>query len=550
MQVEEKYGEVRKLVALGKQKGYLVFDEVSDLLPGHVKSTNEIDRILTAFDSHGIDLVETGDKYRTNRAARRKLNRDARRDHEPGRDHQHDPVRSYLRDMGTVPLLDREGEIEIARRIERGRRTILRALARTDMVSAYVQEHERRLRRRERESGDVTDTGGDLVVAMTTMATSRTALRELGRLHEAVTRIRNRMRRMKDGSTAWRAAQISLQRCEVLAARHAGAVVLPARTLAALSGEVQHLAVYARQLGRELQTSQATLKRTTREEVRREIRRQANNLRREIRKVEARVGAPADQLDDIARLLDRGEIQASNARHELVEANLRLVISIAKKYTQRGLQFLDLIQEGNMGLMKAVEKFEYRRGYKFSTYATWWIRQAITRSIADQARTIRIPVHMIETMSKLRNVTKRLIQKKGREPTIEEIAAATDISVEETKRVLKISKHPISLDRPIGDSDDSYFGDFIEDEQAESPIGRSRLIGCLLIFITRFVSSTLMPLAVAISSIVGSRPIFWISFLVTLRIFDIVSIMWTGMRIVRAWSAIERVIAWRIHHVA
>jgi RNA polymerase primary sigma factor len=171
----------------------------------------------------------------------------------------------------------------------------------------------------------------------------------------------------------------------------------------------------------------------------------------------------------VQSIRDRVE-EYEDAKRKLSSGNLRLVVSIAKKYRNRGLTFLDLIQEGNTGLMKAVEKYEYRRGYKFSTYATWWIRQAITRSIADQARTIRIPVHMIETMSKLRNVTKRLIQKKGREPTIEEIAAATDISVEETKRVLKISKHPISLDRPIGESDDSYFGDFIADEQAESPV--------------------------------------------------------------------------------
>ena len=179
---------------------------------------------------------------------------------------------------------------------------------------------------------------------------------------------------------------------------------------------------------------------------------------------------PLEDLKLINKKMNEGEKSSRDAKKEMIEANLRLVISIAKKYTNRGLQFLDLIQEGNIGLMKAVDKFEYRRGYKFSTYATWWIRQAITRAIADQARTIRIPVHMIETMSKLRNVSKKLTQLKGREPSIEEVAEAAQVSVDEAKRVMKISKHPISLDRPIGDSEDSYFGDFIEDESVESPV--------------------------------------------------------------------------------
>ena len=191
---------------------------------------------------------------------------------------------------------------------------------------------------------------------------------------------------------------------------------------------------------------------------------------KKLRLLEEESGLDIATIRDINRQMSIGEAKSRRAKKEMVEANLRLVISIAKKYTNRGLQFLDLIQEGNIGLMKAVDKFEYRRGYKFSTYATWWIRQAITRSIADQARTIRIPVHMIETMSKLRNVTKKLVQAKGREPSVEEVAEATGITVDEAKRVMKISKHPISLDRPIGESDDSYFGDFIEDESAESPL--------------------------------------------------------------------------------
>jgi RNA polymerase primary sigma factor len=366
----------------------------------------------------------------------------------------------YLKQMGQVPLLTREQEVEISKRIEDAELKVQDIVYRMGFVArGHLDLAQKLLDQRERFDRVIMDKKIEsreryMKALPRLCATIKTAAQKIDRLFVVIARVKKpstlQLKNFDKALVGIRAHYPKFFYKQKITDDFVQAAEDTHRTLLHLHGE--HTKANAR------------AKRND------EAKKKAKELEKRINELADRAWMTSDVFKQSYGDLRKWHRAAHKAKTEMVEANLRLVISIAKKYTNRGLSFLDLIQEGNMGLMKAVEKFEYRRGYKFSTYATWWIRQAITRSIADQARTIRIPVHMIETMSKLRNVSKKLTQLKGREPSIEEVAEAAQVSVDEAKRVMKISKHPISLDRPIGDSEDSYFGDFIEDESVESPV--------------------------------------------------------------------------------